>query len=39
MFQMNGYPPVSKVSKEVANITERKNPHTPVLSQFFHGKW
>ena len=24
------YPPASKVSREVANLTERKNPHTPV---------
>ena len=24
------YPPESKVSKEEANLTERKNPHTPV---------
>ena len=24
------YPPASKVSKEVANLTERKNPHTQV---------
>ena len=24
------YPPVSEVSKEVANLTERKNLHTPV---------
>ena len=25
-----GYPPASKASREVANLTERKNPHTPV---------
>ena len=24
------YPPASKVSREVANLTEEKNPHTPV---------
>ena len=24
------YPPASKASREVANLTERKNPHTPV---------
>ena len=24
------YPPVSKASREEANLTERKNPHTPV---------
>ena len=24
------YPPASEVSREVANLTERKNPHTPV---------
>ena len=26
----NYYPPVSKVSREVANLTERKNLQTPV---------
>ena len=25
-----GYPPMSEVSEEVANLTERKNKHTPV---------
>ena len=29
MCQIN-YPPVSKASREVANLTERKNPHNPV---------
>ena len=24
------HPPASKVSREVANLTERKNPHVPV---------
>ena len=24
------YPPASEASREVANLTERKNPHTPV---------
>ena len=24
------YPPAREVSREVANLTERKNPHTPV---------
>ena len=24
------YPPASEVSREAANLTERKNPHTPV---------
>ena len=24
------YPPASKVSREVANLTERKNPHIPI---------
>ena len=24
------YPPASKASREVVNLTERKNPHTPV---------
>ena len=24
------YPPVSKAGREVAHLTERKNPHTPV---------
>ena len=27
---MKYYPPASKVSREVANLTERKNPHYPV---------
>ena len=26
----NNYPPASEASREVANLTERKNPHTPV---------
>ena len=25
------YPPVSEASREVANLNERKNPHTPVF--------
>ena len=24
------YPPASEASREVANLTERKNPHTPI---------
>ena len=28
--RLNFYPPASKASREVANLTERKNPHTPV---------
>ena len=24
------YPPASKANREAANLTERKNPHTPV---------
>ena len=27
------YPPASEASKEVANLTERKNPHTPIWCQ------
>ena len=27
---MLNYPPASKASREVANLTERKNPQTPV---------
>ena len=27
--QLN-YPPASEVSREVADLTERKNPHTPI---------
>ena len=27
---MTNYPPVSEASREVANLTERKNPHNPV---------
>ena len=33
MFQFqfkSVYPPASKESSEVANLTERKNPHTPI---------
>ena len=26
----NIYPPASEVSREVANLTERKYPHTPI---------
>ena len=26
----SNYPPASEVSREVANLTERKNPHAPV---------
>ena len=29
-------PLVSKASREVANLTERKNPDTPVILFFFH---
>ena len=29
-FKNAFYPPVSEASREVANLTERKNPHTPV---------
>ena len=25
----NSYPPASEASREIANLTERKNPHTP----------
>ena len=25
------YPPVSEENREVANLTERKNPHTPLI--------
>ena len=28
------YPPASEASREVANSTERKNPHTPVNGLF-----
>ena len=28
---MKYYPPASEVSREVANLTARKNPHTPVF--------
>ena len=27
---MVNYPPASEASREVANLTERKNPHAPV---------
>ena len=27
------YPPASEASREVANLTERKNPHTPQMEQ------
>ena len=32
------YPPASKASSEVANVYERKNPHTPVygVKEFVH---
>ena len=30
VFSPNYYPPVSEASREVANLTERKNQHTPV---------
>ena len=33
-FEKNTYfsfPPASEASREVANLTKRKNPHTPVL--------
>ena len=29
-FRSCNYPPASEASREVANLTERKNPHTPV---------
>ena len=29
-FTESNNPPASKASREVANLTERKNPHTPV---------
>ena len=29
--QKSIYPPASKASREVANLTERKNPHTPYM--------
>ena len=28
-------PPMSKGSREVANLTERKNPHTPIKAAIF----
>ena len=28
----HSHPPASEASREVANLTERKNPHTPVYS-------
>ena len=27
------YPPASEASREVANLTERKNPHTPTMKR------
>ena len=32
------YPPASKANREEANLTERKNPHTPVygVKEFVH---
>ena len=30
LFQCLGDPPASEANREVANLTERKNPHTPV---------
>ena len=29
-LKTRNYPPASEASREVANLTERKNPHTPV---------
>ena len=29
-FQILGNPPASEASREVANLTERKNPHAPI---------
>ena len=29
-FEVTIHPPASEASREVANLTERKNPHTPV---------
>ena len=36
-FNCKVYPPVSEASREVANLTLRKNPHTPVngVKEFF----
>ena len=34
----NIYPPASKESREVANLTERKNPHTPFSSAMLKSK-
>ena len=38
LTNVKNYPPESKVSREVANLTERKNPHTLVygVKEFFH---
>ena len=30
LIQLLFYPPASEANREVANLTERKNPHTPV---------
>ena len=27
---IKGHPPASEASREIANLTERKNPHTPI---------
>ena len=33
------YPPASEASREVANLTERKNPHTPVYVTEGRLRW
>ena len=30
-FRYKHYPPTSEASREVANLTERKNPYTPFI--------
>ena len=38
LFLIFYYSPASEASREVANLTERKNPHTPVygVKEFVH---
>ena len=35
-LKLKAYPPASKESREVANLTERKNPH--LKRQYFSGR-
>ena len=39
--QEKSHPPASKASREVANVTERKNPNTPVygVKEYGNSKW